>query len=134
MLRITKTVLDAIISHSEKELPNESCGYLAKKDDLIRYHYELTNKDNAIDHYTMDPKDQFTAIRDMRKRALKLAAVYHSHPQTPARPSAEDIRLAYDPDMSYVIISLAGEAQSVKSFRIASGVVSEESIEIIDEQ
>jgi proteasome lid subunit RPN8/RPN11 len=29
--------------------------------------------------------------------------------QQPARPSQEDIRLAYDPDISYVIVSLAAE-------------------------
>ena len=76
----------------------------------------------------MDPGEQFAAIKDMRSRNLKLAAVYHSHPETPARPSQEDIRLAFDPLISYVIVSLAQPDPNVKSFKIREGNVKHEEI------
>jgi proteasome lid subunit RPN8/RPN11 len=57
-------------------------------------------------------------------------ANYHSHPETPARPSDEDIRLVYDPNISYVIVSLAAGQTDVKSFRIQNGVVEKEEIEV----
>ncbi len=132
-MKIRKNVLSAIISHSERELPYESCGYLAQKDGEVLLHYELTNTDKAADHFTMDPKEQFAAIKDMREKSLKLYAVYHSHPETPARPSEEDIRLAFDPHVSYVIISLFGGENVVKSFRIVKGEVSEEVLEVVDD-
>jgi proteasome lid subunit RPN8/RPN11 len=58
-----------------------------------------------------------------------ILANYHSHPETPARPSEEDIRLVFDPNISYVIASLASEIPDLKSFRIKNGVVEKEEIQ-----
>jgi proteasome lid subunit RPN8/RPN11 len=129
-MKIDKAVLQSITDHSRREMPYEACGYLAEKGGTITHHYELTNTDKAADHFSMDPQEQFAAIKDIRSHSLKLAAVYHSHPETPARPSEEDIRLAYDPDISYVIISLAEPEITVKSFKIHRGNVTLEDIEI----
>jgi proteasome lid subunit RPN8/RPN11 len=65
-----------------------------------------------------DPKAQFQVGREARKDGLEILANYHSHPETPARPSLEDIRLAFDPNISYVIVSLAAEMPDIKSFSI----------------
>lgn len=132
-MQITAQVHEAIVRHAARELPNEACGYLAERDGVAVGFYQLTNLDRAPDHYRMDPKEQFTAIRDMREMGLKLAAVYHSHPETPARPSDEDIRLAYDPEISYLIISLAGPEPKVKSFKIRDKTVVPEEIIVVDE-
>jgi len=131
-ITINQQVIEAIIAHSRLELPNESCGYLAGDDGIMVKHYEMTNLDKASDHFSMDPKEQFAAIKDIRRRGLKLVGVYHSHPETPARPSEEDIRLAYDPEISYVIVSMAESEPDVKSFRIKGGAVLAEKIEIVD--
>ena len=106
-MNINQDVIQSIIDHAKKEAPYEACGCLAEKEGVITCHYGLTNLDKAAEHFSMDPQEQFTAIRDMRSKGLKLAGIYHSHPETPARPSEEDIRLAYDPEVSYVIVSLA---------------------------
>jgi proteasome lid subunit RPN8/RPN11 len=129
-MKIDKAVLQSIIDHCRREMPYEACGYLAEENRTITRHYELTNLDKAADHFSMDPGEQFAAIKDMRNRELKLAAVYHSHPETPARPSQEDILLAYDPNTSYVIVSLAEPEAIIKSFRILQGNVTPEDIEI----
>lgn len=129
-IRVTRQVLKAVITHSHRELPHESCGYLAGEHGILVRHYEMTNLDKAADHFSMEPKEQFAAIKDMRNRGLKMMAVYHSHPETPARPSKEDIRLAYDPEISYVIVSMAGLKPDVQSFQIRKGEVLAEEIEI----
>ncbi|GAB4340749.1 MAG: M67 family metallopeptidase [Desulfobulbaceae bacterium] len=133
-VRIATSVLQAISEHALREHPIEACGYLAAQDGVIVAHYELTNVDGSPEHFTMDHREQFAAVRDMRGRGLRLAAVYHSHPETPARPSAEDIRLAYDPDISYVIVSLANmrKKPDIRSFRITKGVVHPEEIETVE--
>ncbi len=124
--------MDAMIDHSNRELPYESCGYLASENGVLVQHYEMTNLDKAVDHFTMDPKEQFSVIKDIRERGLKLVGVYHSHPETPSRPSEEDIRLAYDSDISYVIVSLIEQPTDVQSFRIIEGKVFREEIELVD--
>ena len=130
MLRISKKTLEAVIRHAQDELPIEACGYLAADEDgLVVRHYPMRNTDASGEHFSMDPAEQFAAVKDMRGRGLSLRAVYHSHPGTPARPSAEDIRLAFDPAVSYVIVSLAAEVPVAGSFRIENGRVSPEEIE-----
>ncbi len=133
-MRIKSRIIEAMIEHARRELPHEACGYLAADQETVCRHYELTNTDRAADHFSMDPGEQFAAIGDMRDRALQPVAVYHSHPGTPARPSAEDIRLALDPDIIYVIVSMAGPEPVVRAFRIRAGRVQGEEIEIIPEK
>jgi proteasome lid subunit RPN8/RPN11 len=80
----------------------------------------------------MDPKEQFAVVKDLRGKDLVMLAVYHSHPETPARPSEEDIQLALTPGVSHVIVSLADSQQpTVKSFKIDQGKVTPEAIELI---
>ncbi len=131
MLKIKSDILAKIIAHSRAELPIEACGYLAEKDGVINKHFELTNLDKSDEHFSMDPAEQFSAIRESRQSGMTIRAVYHSHPATPARPSEEDIRLAHDPDISYVIISLKKQEPMVTSFTIRNGEISNEEIVIV---
>ena len=133
MLRIKKKVMTALFDHAARELPYEACGYLAAKDNLVCKHYELTNMDHSEVHFSMDPKEQFAAVKDMRVQGLKLSGVYHSHPAGPTHPSAEDIRLAHDPGIIYVIVSLAATKPSVSAFSIRGGEVTLEPIEILEQ-
>lgn len=130
-MKITKSVLEKIIAQAEQQLPIEACGYLAGKDGIASFHYELTNVDKSSEHFSFEPKEQFSVLRDARLKGLKILAVYHSHPQSPARPSQEDIRLANDPDLYYVIISLAQKQAKVAAFAISQGEVYEQEIEVI---
>ncbi len=131
MLKITKEIAADIVSHAQKDLPNECCGYLAGQGKCITVAYALKNIDDSHEHFAFDPEEQFAVIKDMRTKSLVPLAVYHSHPETPARPSKEDIRLAYDADISYLIISLARQVPDIKSFKIRRHLVEKEEVEIV---
>jgi [CysO sulfur-carrier protein]-S-L-cysteine hydrolase len=131
ILQIEEKTLKAIILHGRREEPNEACGYLAAKDGVICRHFELTNIDAAPDHYSLDPAEQFATIRRIREDGLQLAAVYHSHPATPARPSNEDLRLAHDPNIIYVIVSLMAGVEPVRAFKIRQGVETEIPVKVV---
>ena len=132
MLKIKQEVIDKIVEHGGQEAPLEACGYLAEQDGVICKHFELINIDQSPVHYSMDPAEQFATVKKCRDHGLSLRAVYHSHPETPARPSAEDIKLAYDPELSYVIVSLAEPGPTVKSFIIKKGKVTPEPLETVN--
>ena len=68
--------------------------------------YLLRNVDESREHFSMDPAEQLAAIKDIRQKKGVLLGNFHSHPESPSRPSQEDIRLAYDPKMNYLILSL----------------------------
>ena len=131
MIKLKRTIADELVKHSRKDKPVEACGYLAGKDGIISAQYKLTNADNSPVHYSFHPEDQFEVFRRSRREGLEIMACYHSHPATPARPSVEDIMLAYDPDILYIIISLAGTEPEIKAYRIKESQASEEEVVII---
>jgi len=72
----------------------------------------------------MDPKEQFNTIKIIRGEEMIFIGNYHSHPYTPSRPSEEDIRLAYDPNIIYGILSLEKAEPVFNLFKInKSGVI-----------
>ena len=132
MIRIPQTIYDDLISHAREGFPLEVCGILGGTGETVSALYRMTNTDASNEHFMMDPKEQFAVIKDLRAKNLAMLAVYHSHPESPARPSEEDIKLALTPDISYVIVSLADAAVPViNSFKISSGDVLPETTEII---
>jgi len=135
IVRLKQSDYEAIIAHARSGLPNESCGLIAGKVDndikIIDKTYLLSNPDNSPEHFSIDPKEQLAAVKDMRLHGLSPLGNFHSHPATPARPSAEDIKLAYDPKASYLILSLAEETPVLKAFGIAGGEVTPQTLEIV---
>ncbi|MCX7726064.1 MAG: M67 family metallopeptidase [Chitinispirillaceae bacterium] len=132
MIKIKREVIKEIINYSVKKYPLEGCGYLAGDGIYITKFFPMKNLDESSEHFTMDTVEQFEVLKKIRKEGLKIMAVYHSHPHTPARPSEEDIRLAYDPQISYLIVSLKNYFSEVKSFKIKDKIVEEEQILVED--
>ncbi|MDR1673612.1 MAG: M67 family metallopeptidase [Bacteroidales bacterium] len=128
MIRIPQHIIEAMIAHARAELPDEACGLLTGTCNEVRKQHTLTNIDHSPEHFSFDPQEQFRVLKEARREGLKIVACYHSHPSTPARPSEEDIRLAYDPSIIYVIVSLAADEPEVKAFSIIKGTAQREEI------
>lgn len=117
-ITIRQNDFDSICEHALRERPDEACGLIAgvdREDGVreIRKVYLLTNTDHTNEHFSIDPKEQLQAIKDMRANGLKPLGNWHSHPETPSRLSEEDKRLANDSRASYLILSLMDETQPV---------------------
>lgn len=124
MIKLSKSDYEKILAHAESELPNEACGLIGgvieNGDKLIKKVYLLTNTDHSNEHFSMDPKEQLAAIKNMRAEGLVPLGNWHSHPESPSRPSEEDKRLAYDSKASYMILSLMDRENPVlNSFHIS---------------
>ena len=117
MLYMTKSDYEKILAHCREGLPNEACGLIAGTKDgdkkEIKKVYLLTNVDQSNEHFSMDPKEQLAAVKDMRVNGYELLGNFHSHPESPSRPSEEDKRLAYDSKVNYLILSLMEEDHPV---------------------
>lgn len=109
-ITIKKDDYNIILKHCREGLPEESCGLIAGRregnNNIIEKVYLLTNVDHSNEHFTMDPKEQLAAVKDARSNNLKMLGNFHSHPESPSRPSEEDKRLAYDTGAVYMILSL----------------------------
>ena len=132
MLKIPKKIFDDVLAHAKEGFPLEVCGILGGRDGVVSAIYRMTNTDASNEHFMMEPKEQFAVVKELRAKGLEMSAIYHSHPETPARPSEEDIRLALTPHVSYVIVSLAEPDRPVlKSFKIDGGTVQPEEVTLI---
>lgn len=107
MFKIPKEIINKIAEHSKKDFPVEACGYLIGIDNTVTDIIYMTNMDKSNEHFTFDPAEQFKALKYARKKGSGLIAVYHSHPNSPARMSKEDVRLANDTSIKYLIYSVA---------------------------
>ena len=130
-ISIPNEIFEQMLDQAKAEAPIETCGILAGRGSKVERMYKMRNTDAREDHYMMEPAEQFAAVKDMRSAGLNMLAIYHSHPATAARPSAEDVRLAFTPDITYVIISLEqSDGPVVKAFSVKDGQTSEVSVGI----
>jgi [CysO sulfur-carrier protein]-S-L-cysteine hydrolase len=124
MLEIPEKIHQAVVAHAQSGFPLEVCGILGGNGSVVTSHYPMTNTDASNEHFMMDPKEQFAVVKALRASGEEMVAIYHSHPESPARPSQEDIRLALTPNVCHLIVSLVErEAPVAKAFRISAGRV-----------
>lgn len=138
ILRLTLSQLEILIGHARSCDPEEACGILAGGPDsngvrTVKRVFTMENAEHSSTFYMMDPREQFKVFDEMEKEGLELTAIFHSHPHSPAVPSAHDLELAFYPESLYLIISLAAEKPDCHVYRIADGKIEHAEIEIIKE-
>ena len=89
MVKLSQTDYEKMVAHAESELPDEACGLIAGRidgdDKIIEKVYLLTNIDHSNEHFSLDPKEQLAAVKDMRANGLKpLGTLIRNH--RPDRP------------------------------------------------
>lgn len=134
MLTLKKELLTQVIEQCQKEFPNEACGILAGRDNIAEKVYPLINiSDNPKLCYVIDSKEQLTIFKQLRNENLSVLAIFHSHIEVEAYPSKRDVELAFYPDSSYIIVSLARLRPPVtRSFKISEGKITEEEFKVVD--
>lgn len=114
--------LHEILLHAREASPGECCGLIGGTEDRSTQSiYRLTNvASNTETAYEAAPEELFAAQRQMRQNGETLLAIYHSHPRaSEPTPSETDVRLAYYPSATYLIVGLAGDAPVVRAFAIS---------------
>jgi len=94
--------------------------------------FPMKNLDESSISYFMDPKEQLEVFKKMREKNLEMTGIFHSHVASEAAPSQKDVRLAFYPEVSYLIASLSNmEKPTLRSFKIKEEKVTEEEIRIV---
>jgi proteasome lid subunit RPN8/RPN11 len=120
-LIVPRACYEEMIAQALAERPNECCGMLAGVRDepgvaRVVKVYPLVNALASPVEYLSDPQSTFAADRDQSRLGLDVLAIYHSHPTTQPIPSRKDLDRNYSEDVINFIISLAGEAPSVRGW------------------
>lgn len=119
MIELPADLLVTMVSHARREAPREVCGWLAGSDGgIIRVLPVPNAAEDPLTRFLMEPVAQVRAMRRVAKMGLDLIGTYHSHPRTPATPSARDRQLAAYPEMAHLILSLSNPEPEIGCYRI----------------
>ena len=111
---------DDLVAHARSESPNECCGLIAGVDGVAKRVYRVTNSEASPFMYVMEPREQLRIMDEIDDAGWELLAIYHSHTRSAAYPSRTDVELAFYPQTSYMIVSLADrDRPEIRAFRIA---------------
>jgi proteasome lid subunit RPN8/RPN11 len=89
------------------------------------------NEEESTTRYFMSPRDQLKVFEEMEAESMEMIAIYHSHLKTIPFPSETDVKSAFYPDVSSIIISLKEENPVMKAFQISKEAIYLEEIEVI---
>jgi proteasome lid subunit RPN8/RPN11 len=103
---------DRLVDDARASPEDEICGLLAGNGEACSAVYPVKNiSPTPRIAFYMDPQSQIDAMFAMRRSGAAMLGIYHSHPTTPAVPSARDIAGAAYPGVAYLIISLTDRAR-----------------------
>ncbi|MDT8067707.1 MAG: M67 family metallopeptidase [Terriglobia bacterium] len=127
MLKIQKSIWEALRQHGEQTYPHECCGALLgaiEPDGIITVtgiaRCGNTRTDSPQNRYAIDPRELMTIQRKALNTGVDIVGFYHSHPDHPARWSQTDLAEAHSTGCSYVITSVDhGRATATNSFRLS---------------
>lgn len=136
MLKIRRSIVDAIWKHARRDHPDEACGVVAGpegSDQPVRF-IPMLNAARSPTFYEFDSMDLLRLYREMDDNGEEPVVIYHSHTATEAYPSRTDVSYASEPQAHYVLVSTRhNEDVEFRSFRIVDGNVTEEDVTIIED-
>ena len=133
LLSISQRQEQAMLSHVISCLPEEACGLISgTQDGVVMSVIPITNELHSPTAFRMEPQEQIRALLEIEKNDLDLMAVYHSHPNGPARPSESDIDQFRYPGVIQLIWSIQDSTWRLNGFIIENRLAREGTLNLID--
>jgi [CysO sulfur-carrier protein]-S-L-cysteine hydrolase len=115
---LSDAVRAEIVAHAREEAPRECCGLLLGHGRLVDECVRSRNVDPDPNRYLIDARVHIATDRRLRGTGRGVVGAYHSHPHSPAWPSASDLAEAYYAEFIWVIVSLGPGVETLKAFRL----------------
>jgi len=130
-VRLPRPIIDELLRLAQDSPHEEICGLISRDRRGFRRCFPVPNRAADRKHFFMlDPKEQIDAMRAMREHGEELAAIFHSHPDSPPFPSPADVAQHEYPGLLYLIISLAGRGKpALRGFHIRGQAIEEIAID-----
>ncbi|MGB0435797.1 MAG: Mov34/MPN/PAD-1 family protein [Mycobacterium sp.] len=136
VLVIRADLVEAMVGHARADHPDEACGVIAGPEgsDRPERFIAMLNAERSPTFYRFDSGEQLKVWRGFEEAEEAPIVIYHSHTATEAYPSRTDISYASEPNAHYVLVSTRDvDEHELRSFRIVDGVVTEESVKIVEQ-
>jgi len=130
---LPRTMVNDLLLQAQADPQREICGLISARHGTPCGIYPVVNVSAVPERlFEMQPAAQIAAMRTLRERNETLYAIYHSHPQGAAVPSAEDRAQAAYPQAFYLIIASATHGDpELRGYRLEDGEFREIRIEIV---
>lgn len=102
-----RTLVNQLLHQAQISPQAEVCGLIGARHGIPVSVYPVNNVAKCPEsQFLLDPAEQIDAFREIRFKDEELFAIYHSHPNAPAKPSRTDLDQAGYPEALQLIISL----------------------------
>lgn len=124
-IHLPRKIVNQILMHAQSASKEEICGFISQKAGEVLSCYPIQNSaKDPVHFFQMNAKAQIDAMRAMRENGEELFAIYHSHPESEAYPSATDIQDSQYPEANYLIVSLGTKGVlDLRAYRLHKGEV-----------
>jgi desampylase len=110
-----------MVAHAREAAPAECCGLLVGRGHRVAEAVRARNIADSATRFVIDPAEHIAARREARARGLEVVGFYHSHPHSPAEPSATDLAEASYADHLYLIVGLCESEPDVRVYELVTG-------------
>lgn len=136
MIEFPRSLADQLIAHARDVAPHEACGVAGVRNGRVEQLIPAKNASASPQVHFTFADDGYLAIIKLEREGLD-PAIYHSHPASPAYPSATDRAemSATWPGSLQLMVSLrhGPDQPELHAYRIAEdGSVREETLTLID--
>lgn len=127
MIVLSPADLRQIVNEAEQAYPRECCGLLVGHSDaevhqVTEVHVSANLAESDHDRFEVDPALRLALQKRLRGGPDRVIGVYHSHPDHPAQPSETDLQMAWEPELIWLITSVAnGQAIHTTAHFLADG-------------
>lgn len=132
MISISPAQLEQITDAAQRAYPREACGLIVgQRFDAEAWRIsEIIESPNilaggAADRFEVDPRLRIDTERRLRDEEDAVIGHYHSHPDHPAWPSDTDLKMAFEPELVWLIVATSengpGEYRAFKLNHLRDG-------------
>ncbi len=123
MITISTTLMEQITKACEAAYPEECCGLLSGLGEPLSitgvHPSDNVSATRKRDRFEVDPRVRFDLMRALEGGPGRIVGHYHSHPDHPAEPSEHDLKMAFEPDLLWLIVAVeAGRASETTAHRV----------------
>ncbi len=127
-LVVQRPVLAEIERAAAAAYPEEACGLLAGRSDeqggIVVTGFHASANVATTDRretFEVDPAVRFALMRALEGTGENIVGHFHSHPDHPPEPSAQDLANAFEPELVWLITTVAkGRVGLTRAFAVAS--------------
>ncbi len=104
-LILRRADLEQIVAQARRDYPHETCGLIggrAMRAEMVRAVPNVSAAPRS--RFEMERRQMVETILAFQRAGQDVVAIYHSHPDSAAEPSATDIAEATWPDAVYLIV------------------------------